>query len=101
VAICPIDIVWTYTHGDDQLWLRRARTEGGVLLVESCPDAPDRTFFFADFPSLVRFQDARVANFEQAGWSLAGFSRDRRHGFERRSARMGEDRRRPSHSRTA
>jgi hypothetical protein len=101
VTIRPLDIVWSYTHGNDQLWLRRVNTEDGLLLVESCSDGRERSFFFTDFPALMRFQGQRVAHFEQAGWSLVGFSRERRVGFERRTARTGQDRRRFSQSRTA
>jgi hypothetical protein len=100
-AIWALDIVWTYARGAEQMWLRRAATDAGLLLVESRPGVPDRSYFFADLPALLRFQNDRIASFTEAGWCLVGFRPERRRGLERRGSRTGRDRRRSFQTRTA
>jgi hypothetical protein len=102
VAMWPLDIVWTFVRGEESLWLRRAKTEGGVLLVENREHVPERSYFFGDLAGLIRFERELVSQLEQSGWSLADFAPERRSSVERRHTRAGEDRRRRGfHPKTA
>jgi hypothetical protein len=76
VSIWPLDIVWTYARGNDRLHLKRARTECGVLLIETYPGAPRRSHFFANLRDLMTFQESLSRYIEEQGWSLVNFARD-------------------------
>ncbi len=91
----PVDEqIWTFARNGEQLEIRRAPAEDGVLL-SVIGGGPSRTYFFAEVAKLESFQ----ADFEKfllgTGWLFVKYSPDRRSGRERRHfSRLLADRRR-------
>jgi hypothetical protein len=101
VSIWPLDIIWTYARGKQRLQLKRAKTEWGVLLIETRHGSPARSYFFSDLRDLMRFQASLSIEFEEGGWTLVGFAPDWSVTPRHRRSQAQQDNRRAFRSRTA
>jgi hypothetical protein len=90
----PLDIIWTFARGEETMWLRRGKTDAGLLLIESRQNAPERSYYFGDISALMRFERELTGHLEESGWSVLDFAPERRSGIERRHTRAGQERRR-------
>jgi hypothetical protein len=88
------ETVWTFHRNDEQLSIRRSEIGGAARLVATAGGQP-RSFGFAHFEELERFQHDMELFLLRTGWTLAAFSPERRTPGDRRSfPREGNDRRR-------
>jgi hypothetical protein len=84
---------WIFARGDERLEIRRVPVGDGVALV-IVENGQEKTYRFADLPSLVRIQHDMERFYLKAGWSLVEFWPERR-GYRdrRRMPRLSERRR--------
>jgi hypothetical protein len=89
------DQIWTFARHDQRLELRRRHTPDG-LLFEIHGDGPTRSYPFANLDALVPFHRDMEWFLLRTGWSLVGYSPERRLLRDRRKVlrTMSPDRRR-------
>lgn len=86
--------IWTFGRNGQQLEIKRAPTDEGILLVVTGDGSP-RSYFFPGLERLVVFQSDFEKFLLGTGWTFIGFSPDRRTGHDRRHfSRLITDRRR-------
>jgi hypothetical protein len=74
---------WVFERGEERLTITRQHTaDAWELIVDDGRHA--RLFTFTDSNRLVRFQSDMETFLVRTGWSLAGFSPERRRGRDRR-----------------
>jgi hypothetical protein len=89
------DQIWTFARHDQRLLLhRRQASDGFVFVVDG--DGPARSYFFTDLDPLVAFHRDMEWFLLRTGWSLVGYSPERRVVRDRRKVlrTMAPDRRR-------
>ena len=86
-------LTWTFAREADELTIVRPVDSDGCVLIVALNETP-RTFAFRDERSAVRFQSDMETLLTHTGWSLVGFTPERRIRRDRRTLPRINERRR-------